>query len=396
MKHKIEKALQLLSHEVKNCSLANNYLFLGVGALANSLLLYKAGKYFSKTEYITSAIEEFEKAYDTVSPSAMVKDMGLITGYAGVGWIYQYFTACDLLDYDNDFFDVFDEVLLKHIQMEASVNNYDLFYGFLGYGCYFIQRHRNGSATALIALNNIVDQLEAMSIEDGYGIAWIEKQDDGSQNVNFGMAHGIPAIITFLAKTYLLTQNEKAKLLAEKAVNWLLHYEDVSDKETSRFPNIVNWNDRQDISRRSRLGWCYGDLGIGYSIYFCSKAFQNELIGSRALDILINTTSRQLDNTYTGVVDKSFCHGTSGIFYIYHLLVKSFGLTKFENARNYWLEKTIEDYQNINSFFSKSVYNNEKIDVPDPGLINGYVGIGLALAGYLDDADNEWHELFML
>lgn len=63
-----------------------------------------------------------------------------------------------------------------------------------------------------------------------------------------------------------------------------------------------------------------------------------------------------MEDTETGIHDKGFCHGVSGVYYIYKKLNDILEGT-FKQAEEYWLEKLIQDYK-IESFYSYTYYKN--------------------------------------
>ena len=101
-----------------------------------------------------------------------------------------------------------------------------------------------------------------------------------------------------------------------------------------------------------------------------------------------------MEDTETGIHDKGFCHGVSGVYYIYKKLNDILGT--FKQAEEYWLEKLIQDYK-IESFYSYTYYKKQYKYVPDIGLVNGFGGIGMTLLSIINkDKKNEWDNIFML
>jgi hypothetical protein len=221
---------------------------------------------------------------------------------------------------------------------------------------------------------------------------------DEKNKINIGMAHGIPSIISFLCKVYVINQNEMAKEMLVKATNWLLKCKNIDKNSTSMFSYLVDQDDMNNSHKSStRLAWCYGDLTIGYVIYVLGSIIKDEYYLCEGLEILNNCSTRKVEDPTTGIRDKAFCHGTSGIYYIFNKLYDNYKLDNFREIKNYWLDKTILNLnENIESFKSYSIIDGQIKYAHDYGLINGYPGIGITLLSHLNRESNEWDEIFML
>lgn len=394
---KIKHTISVLTDEIIDYK--NPDLFLGAGALANSLFYYKLSKYLNDDLYIDLAINEFEKVYNIIENVDVNSNMNLVSGYSGVAWLFQYYVNNDVLEYDADFFSFFDKIIIDQCKKDKLLGRYDLFYGILGYGSYFLQRNRFDKINTDKYLNEIVQVLSDISIEDSDGIYWFSDMFSNEKNkINIGMAHGLPSIISLLTKIYSINKNSLAKDMLIKATNWLLKFKKNDKNSSSMFPYFIDRiNKKISTSSTTRLAWCYGDLTIGYVVFVLGKTIKNIYFINQGLDILKNCASKKIDDPATGVHDKGFCHGTSGIYYIFHKLNIDFKSDEFKHAEEYWLEKTVINLdENIESLKSYATLDNKIHFAHDYGLINGYPGIGLTLLSSLNTDGNEWDEIFML
>ena len=399
MNKEIDKIIHLLADEIVQFNEINPFQFLGAGSLANSLFFYKYGKYKKNDEILNFSLNEFEKVYDTIDYKNLDSNLSLIAGYAGVGWLYQYYVNHNIIEYDEDFFSFFDDFVLDFCKKDQAIGRFDLFYGILGYGSYFLQRSRYDKEKADFYLNEIVSIFSNMAIRDEYGITWFSDIfSDVKGQINLGMAHGVPSIISFLTKVYIINGNTIAMQMANDSIKWILNFKSTDKNATSLFPYFVNQNNEEKKAHDStRLAWCYGDLGIGYSIYTYGEATNNKIFMEEGLIILKNCALRKIHDTFVGVVDKGFCHGSVGIYYIFNKLIKTHNLVEFEETKNYWLEITLsKPLLGISSFYSHCMFEGIEKYAPDQGFINGYVGIGLTLLNHFDSDGNEWDEIFML
>jgi lantibiotic modifying enzyme len=196
-----------------------------------------------------------------------------------------------------------------------------------------------------------------------------------------------------LSKTYEFTKNIESILYAKNAIDLILKYK--KNGGDSMFPSVIDLFNKSNNLSDSRLAWCYGDLGIAYSILYYYRASRDITYKDIALEIIKHCINRDKN---TGVNDKCFCHGTSGLFYIYYKLYSIFDIKIFEKAYKYWLNLTLENYRNISSFetCALNIELKKKEYMLDLGLIEGITGIGLSLISYLDTKENDWEDFFML
>ena len=145
---------------------------------------------------------------------------------------------------------------------------------------------------------------------------------------------------------------------------------------------------------KSRLAWCYGDLGIGLALWQAGKAVKNHVWKEKGLDILLQSTKRRALHE-TSVIDAGICHGSAGLVMIFRRLFFETQRDEFKDVILYWIDQTL----NLSRFNDglagyKSFVKNEWIC--DYSLLTGISGIGLTLLSYLFEDKQEWDELFLL
>lgn len=384
----IESKLNLLYEFIKQNISNIEDGSLGTGSASTSLFFYEYYNLLKSQESYELSVSEFEKSYNEIE--SKLNNTGFINGITGVIWLYDFLVDKDILEGDDDIFNFFDSFLTDSIEVEKSNKNYDLFYGILGYGCYFLERAAKDNKYYPI-LNTIVDSLEYFSIEDKDGIFWLNKFDN---NINLGMAHGLPSIISFFADVYKLTQYEKALLIGKKTISWINSHKTDLEESFSVFPSTIDINYTKPFNT-SRLAWCYGDLGIGYSMIKFGKSVSDNIIIEEGVKIIRKTAFRKIESEGTGIKDMGFCHGVAGLTYMYNKLVIDYNLQEFTEARNYWLNELCKG-NNIEYFYGYLFYNNENKYAPDLGVIAGMAGIGLVLISILNNTSGKWDRIFLL
>lgn len=399
----INPTVQLIEKQLVEFCKTTEDLFLGRGKLASALYLYKYGIVLNDKNIINKGLTLFENIYLTFEER--VNDPGslnFIEGWGGFAWMYQYLINNNVIEKDTELVSYLDNIFIEYCRSHSKANNYDLFYGIVGVGVYFLERSRDANCNnANQYLIEITDILIDLSQKRSKGITWLVKSyEDGTTVVDLSMSHGINSIISFLTKVYEKTKYEEAAYAATDAINWLLQFRK-SDKKYSCFPKMVyikeGVTDYVTDEYISRLAWCYGDLGIGYSIFTSGVRLKNKEFTDQGLTILDFCAQRMMGDAFVGVVDKGFCHGTSGIFYIFNKLITKYNKSQFVEIRNYWLDKSIlNEGENVQQLYACGMKDGEKTYIPEYGIVEGYAGIGLALLAFKNNINDTWDEIFML
>jgi len=211
--------------------------------------------------------------------------------------------------------------------------------------------------------------------------------------VNLGLAHGIPSMLKFCIGCYEKNIcRQDAYSLGRKIVDFLISHTN-ADRTHCYFPSVYSVNNAHDL--RSRLAWCYGDLGIGIVLYQAGKIFDDQEIVDFALDILKHTTSRKTE-AQSMVYDAGFCHGSAGVAHMYN---KIWHYTKdplFKNAADFWIQKTLDFAVHHDGAAGYKAYSPiDRSQESAYNLIEGAAGIGLVLLSYLT-GDFSWDYCLML
>ncbi|MBV6485710.1 MAG: hypothetical protein KFKLKKLM_02299 [Flavobacteriales bacterium] len=402
MKAKIELAVDNIGDSLIKCE--NKYkddFLLPSGKIGISLFLYYSGKFLNKDSFLEFSRYYFEECFETLNTfSDKINGRTLYGGYTGILWLFQHYINIGFIEYNEDaksVFDVFDELIKKEFFVEKQIKNYDLLYGLLGYGVYFLERNKLKNQVRV--LNDVVSILDEISIKKEYGITWEDrferKENKDKELINLGFAHGVPSIIVFLSYVYKETGNKEAVNLIHKAIDFLKYHELDTSKESCFSYNILN---EQPDKYPSRLAWCYGDLGIGYAILKSGVLISNPNYIKYGEEILLNLVGKTLQDEVTGVKDAGFCHGASGIA---HLLYKAFKYTNnisFYKSSEYWIEIALS-MQDKDGGYSRYHYSdNEKRwqYEPDNGLLEGASGVGLCLISHVISDELYWDSCFLL
>ena len=213
------------------------------------------------------------------------------------------------------------------------------------------------------------------------------------------MSHGISSIISILSKTYRIVgvDKEKIKRLLQGAVQYLLAQEIDKNKYGSYFTYYA-LESTSDIIK-SRLAWCYGDLGIASALYQAGKVLNEDNWINKSLEILLfaATERRNLQNNH--VSDACLCHGTAGIGHIFYRMWWNTKLPEFKEATDYWFEQTIKMATHVDGlagFKFFEIPDGKPVWVNRYEFLEGISGICLAMLTYYYEIEPAWDECLLL
>lgn len=165
----------------------------------------------SYIDEVILSIEEFE--YDCT----------LSNGLAGDAFILQHFRNTGILDNteENPLSDI-DDLLFSAIKNYIDVKNWDPLHGYIGMGLYILERHKENPQFEI--LNAIIDGLEQNRESHlGYQL-WVTPYNPINKvkaNFNFGLAHGISGIVSFVSQVAGLgVKKDKCLQMVDEALRF--------------------------------------------------------------------------------------------------------------------------------------------------------------------------------
>lgn len=326
----------------------------------------------------------------------------LYEGYVGVAWASRFLDSfCGSLTEEEKYGDI-ENAILRHLGVKEEHLNYDVMSGIVGIGLYGMAAASHESGVECI--NRVIDRLISNVVEEKGLPTWsayrsVHRERDGSGNrrhsYNLGMAHGVPSIISFLAKA--LGDGHHPGGLREivgGSISWLMAQAFESPRG-SMFPGYI---DEGRIPVASRLSWCYGDLSVAMCILQAASHLHAAAWRSEAIEIALGTLGRC--GKSERIIGPAFCHGSAGIMHQYNRLFNATSNKKFKSACLYWLDETLthlNDRRNpICVSGDKNCCHVVHPWTGDLGLLNGLAGIGLALMAATNLGEPDWDVLFLL
>lgn len=318
------------------------------------------------------------------------------SGLAGYGWLLTYLTKKDLIEVSEEYFQEIDSVLADHLRSEADDQLFDPLHESISIGRYFLAR---GNRTEL---EYLLRELYKARCSDLNEVKWVTYNSRHDLYVyDFGLAHGMAGILYFITKCYQAgVAEDLCTEMIEGLFRFYKHNEQDYDLYDSFFPSSVPIEDYNTNRQYSgcRLAWCYGDIGVFYSLFFAGRSLCNNEITQFALTGLKTIAEKRCESR-THVADAMFCHGSSALMHIYNRMYYHTGDSDFKQAAKYWCKATIVLGSNADSD-SGYVFltdNNGTLDWQETnGVLEGVAGVALSLLSALDYSHIDWDECMML
>ncbi|MBL7726055.1 MAG: hypothetical protein JNM68_00135, partial [Dinghuibacter sp.] len=278
--------------------------------------------------------------------------------------------------------------------------NWDPLLGMVPIGNYFLERFKkNGHVGPLEqivqAVNNLATEYKGFKVWITPGHRYQPKDC-----LNFGLAHGMPGLIAFLSKVY--TAGISRETIAGKVnscIDYLLSEQNPEDAP-SQFPSYLFTDGNDDDTRMSRLGWCYGDLGMAFALIHWGKASGRAELLERGTNIALHTLHRNTPET-AACTDAPLCHGSAGLVHQYNRLYLFSGKEEFKQAAHLWAEQTLTHFYAPGKgvggypFMTFDEEKNAAFPASNPSLLEGAAGVALALASALHSESPDWDALFL-
>ena len=190
-------------------------------------------------------------------------------GLAGLGYGLTILQEDGFIAICDEAMQQLDERINSTLADYLQKGTIDFLHGFVGYGFYFLKRYAIDPGNEKRRLMSIVNRLHQLAIKQGDCIKW-QFSDEPEKRYNISLSHGMASVIVLLCKiadTVDLTTNERDGIeqTISGAVNYLLSQRIDHEKYGSWF--VSSSIECEVVTRRSRLGWCYGDPGVSVALY---------------------------------------------------------------------------------------------------------------------------------
>jgi hypothetical protein len=340
---------------------------LASGTTGVSILLTALGRYAEAEHAITSAFEVSASGEPTAS---------LYGGMAGIGWAANYYASAAARAPADDPRPMIDAALVDLLADWTWNGDFDLIYGLVGVGIYGLARGRD-SGDAIVEL--VVERLAEGVATRAPGLTWhtppeqlVAEQlaEAPSGYDNLGVAHGVPAVISFVAQAAAADiRTDEAARLATGAVSWL-RAQRLGPDSPSAYPFWVAAG-IQPVA--ARTAWCYGDPGIAAALMVAASSAGRHDWQQDAVELAERAAVRPAQTT--GVEDASLCHGAAGLGHLFNRFHQATGSPRCGEAARTWFRVATD-----------LADQSEE----GPGFLVGDAGVALALSSAAGDTAPGW------
>lgn len=341
-----------------------------------------------KKKYLQTLNGIIEKALKALEEEELIYSH--CSGISGMLWCIQHLMKNGFIEQNEaeNIFEEADEALFDYMKRQLSDYYYDFLHEGLGVALYFLDRLPNPVIQQY--LEQAAIQIEETCIANDFGISWKDTFSEKSRTLyhspiyNLGLAHGVPSILSVLSMLYEKGVAVKRTLpLVQKGVQWLLANKNTPSEDCiSLYPTYVNDSNEALETKQSRLGWCYGDLGIAIALLNIGNRLQNDTYKQEAFTIFEHSAKNR-NKANGGIGDASLCHGSMGVSHIFRRAYMAAGDNVFLEGAENWLEQTLQ-MARWNDGLAGFKYRTHNGYENNYNLLEGITGIGLALIAALD------------
>lgn len=357
-----------------------NYSLLG-GDLGDIIFLYHYSRIDAHYESIADGL--LEKMLQSLSMQPRVATY--CNGLAGLGVGLLILQQDGFISGVGSALGSIDPVISLSLASFVEDNNIDFLHGLIGIGFYLLERNNSSKEYSVSNLSKIVDYLDKSKISDGAIVKWRYNEKKLSKPFNISLSHGVSSIVVFfcrLIKSGALGENYNVKIkqMLQGAVQYLLSNRVDVDRLGCCFASSSLECD--DYPHRSRLAWCYGDLGVATALLEAGNTLHDSSFRDIAIQVLLYCAKRR-DIKANYVNDFCVCHGSVGIAQIFRSQGVALGMKELLDAADYWEKDTL-------SRVVKDGHGRHTLLYYDPenggfresgGILDGISGAGLYLLG---------------
>ncbi len=365
-------------------------LGLQYGALGKAVFFLQYARQFADDYYYEQGQQLISAVFDQLNHPDFQPVLALDRELAEIGATLEYLNYFGLLPLEtNQILPEFDNLLYGYLQAHLRAGSYDPNNGALVVGYYYLMRLRSTDAVRP-HLEELVDALAALAQPTADGsLYWISTFYRESRTY-LCLSHGLAAVVMFLLavkaqgiRTALCTD------LVGKAMRYLSSHRLDYATTGHFFPSYVG------NEAKTRLGWCYGDLGIAYALFRSGQALHDEAAQQLGLEIFSVSTQRR-DFANNNIEDAGLTYGTAGIATMYHKMHQLTGIPLFAATASFWFEETLRFAVHPNEYAGYQAAYNQSRSYNNSSYSEGIAGIGLALLACLDAQHLDFAEFLYL
>lgn len=347
-----------------------NYSLLG-GDLGEAIYLYRASKHGLCSR------DDADAALDSILSSIRRQPIvgTYCNGLAGLCVGLKWLEAAGHINGASESVGVYDTILIQKLKLMLQ-SNLDFLHGAIGIGFYFANRAKENE-NALAQVKLILHHLDSCYFRNpSDGLYWKYPDRYGVLEENLSLSHGICSTALFLARAYKVL-DEDDQNTCRNLLNGIAKYL----KSYLRNPAVLGcYTPMPSNGMKSRLGWCYGDIGTSVAFRAIGDTLQDESLRKLSHEIAIYTAVHRKNPMADFVYDACQCHGASGIAHYFKNCSRYYNDSLFDKAFERWRDITLDMYGLIDGEY---MFGNFRYDDMrkhrNLGILEGDTGVALML-----------------
>lgn len=368
-------------------------LYTGTVGLLMFMTYYS--RYSGEKKYLKIADELLEDCCESICNG--IYYASFCGGLSGMLYGLNHLNQIGFIDVDlTEVHEGYSKLLRSSLKTYAEEGRFDFMHQATGIALYLLQ---NGDPVDLTDVAEYVKTLDRTAEHKDDTVKWLTDVNSGRDKVyNIALSHGMSSIAIFLSICYEKNiETQISRRLLEGVVNYVLQQELDPLKEGSFFPYCSIESNRDNVFK-SRMAWCYGDLGVATALWRAGIALGNDTWKAKAFEVMEFAIDRR-DLGSNRVVDACICHGTAGIAQIFRRMYYNTGDEKFSETAKFWTDETLKmaKYEDGETAGFKSFTGASNQWVGTYDFLEGIAGIGLALiASQGDEQYSAWDKILLL
>ena len=368
------------------------------GSLGSALLLAYVAKAWPSANSHRRAALSLRDSLNTPQHARLLTDPGLFTGFPGLMWLVAHLPWLT----GDDTKQVLEQAERAVLSALAEPWQRSFCYaeGLIGLGVFLLERPESEQNN--LALGRIVQHLRSLSQQIGAGVSWLRSRESfpygarpATDVYDLGVPRGVAGAIAFLARATLRPSLRAiSEPLLRSAVSWFEQQQSAAHA-WGRYGAHFAPGDAAPPA--TRLGWCYGDLGISLVLLGAARALGDVQLEQRAIELAALSSLRS--GVDTEIEDAGFCHGAAGAGHLYARLYAATGDQRFMRVAQRWFDVALAMHPGDDGQFSAFYSSAESLEFQRrarPGLLMGNAGIALCFLSACRAVAPDWDRYFLL
>lgn len=356
-----------------------NYSLLG-GDFGAICFLY----YYSKIDlqYERLADKYLDKMLSNIARLPLIYTY--CNGLAGLGIGLQLLEKDGFLNDVSCSLNEYDEYLCSILSKMLNLKSLDFLHGVIGVGFYFLSRYKYNPSVSKKCIDHIIGFLYSSFSRKGNQIYWELKEDEFYKRFNISLSHGSSSILIFVSRVYNMEIDIENKKYVEYLINGIVNHIVMQKLDPEEFGSFFPLFPAESKLQKmkSRLAWCYGDLGIAVSLLEAAGATGNQELNDFGMKVLEYAAINRRNVESNSIHDAGICHGAIGVSQIFRRQYNKVQMPIFKDASLYWKKIALSFSQEERGKHIFKAYNNQTKSWENSiGVLEGNAGIGLCLLG---------------